>query len=206
MCGTVQTKSRKRTLALAEVIAQLEDNKLKSLLSSFACKQDKDIQNFLQDRAVKFEILSKSRTYLIVDQEQIPNPDISSSELTIYGYISLAIKNFTAPEGMSNRQRQQLDGFSAKEHGKIISNFPCYLIGQLARNSNVPKDSLSGKELLAISYSLINEAIKLVGGRNILVECRNNKKLVAFYLDNDFSQVARIPDGNQDMVQLIRRI
>ena len=204
MCGTVE----KYPISLSSLMARANGDYglLQNLLSSFSCLNDGDIQKFLTNRAMDFEKLSKSRTYLILDQKKFQKPGVKINELTIYGYISLAIKNFTAPEGMSNRQRQQLDGFSAKEHGKIISNFPCYLIGQLARNSNVPKDSLSGKELLAISYSLINEAIKLVGGRNILVECRNNKKLVAFYLDNDFSQVARIPDGNQDMVQLIRRI
>ncbi len=95
----------------------------------------------------------------------------------------MAVKVFTVPETTSNRKRQQLDGFSAKEHGELISNFPCYLIGQLARNSNVPKESITGTEILSIAYSIIGEAVKAVGGRNILIECRNTEKLVKFYLD-----------------------
>lgn len=60
------------------------------------------------------------------------------------------------------------------------------MIGQLARNSNVPKDTISGAEMLKIANTIIGEAVKLVGGRNILVECRNNEKLIQFYLNNGF--------------------
>ena len=179
---------------------------LNHILSSFSCAYDEDIQNFLHNRAIDFENLLKSRTYLVVDEEQFENPAFSLDKLTIYGYISLAVKVFTVPETTSNRQRQQLDGFSAKEHGKQISNFPCYLIGQLARNSNVPKDTISGAELLKIANTIIGEAVKLVGGRNILVECRNNEKLIQFYLNNGFYKVSQVPDKNQSMIQMIRRI
>ncbi len=178
---------------------------LNHILSSFSCAYDEDIQNFLHNRAIDFENLLKSRTYLVIDEEQFENPAFSLDKLTIYGYISLAVKVFTVPETTSNRQRQQLDGFSAKEHGKQISNFPCYLIGQLARNSNVPKDTISGAELLKIANTIIGEAVKLVGGRNILVECRNNEKLIQFYLNNGFYKVSQVPDENQTMIQLIRR-
>ena len=175
---------------------------LNHILSSFSCAYDEDIQNFLHNRAIDFENLLKSRTYLVVDEEQFENPAFSLDKLTIYGYISLAVKVFTVPETTSNRQRQQIDGFSAKEHGKQISNFPCYLIGQIARNSNVPKDTISRAELLKIANTIIGEAVKLVGGRNILVECRKNEKMIQFYINNGFSQV---PDENHTMIQLIRR-
>lgn len=179
---------------------------LEHILSSFSCVRDEDIQNFLHKRAVDFEKLLKSRTYLVVDEQQFENSDFKLKDLIIYGYISLAVKVFTVPETISNRQRQQLDGFSAKEHGKQISNFPCYLIGQLARNSNVPKEIISDAELLQISYNIIGEAVKLVGGRNILIECHNDKKLVQFYLDNGFNKISQVPDENQTMIQMVRRI
>ena len=76
------------------------------------------------------------------------------------------------------------------------------MIGQIARNSNVPKDTISRAELLKIANTIIGEAVKLVGGRNILVECRKNEKMIQFYINNGFSQV---PDENHTMIQLIRR-
>ena len=206
MCRIIQAEGKKRTLSLEEMMNELEDEVLKSILSSFSCIYDEDIQNFLHNRAIEFERLSKSRTYLVVSDEEFRNPKVMFDEITIYGYISLAVKVFTVPETTSNRQRQQLDGFSAKKHGKQIYNFPCYLIGQLARNSNVPKESISGVELLNFAYKTIGEAVKLVGGRNILVECHNNKKLIQFYLNNGFYQISQVPDDNQTMIQMIRRI
>jgi len=150
--------------------------------------------------------LAKSRTYLIIDQNQLEEHGMTLDKLTIYGYISLAIKVLTVPDRTSNRQRQRLDGFSAKEHGRQIANFPCYLIGQLARNSNVSKASLTGLELLNFAYDIIASAVEAVGGRYILIECHDHNKLIQFYLDNDFTEISRIPDEGKTMVQMIRKI
>ena len=79
---------------------------LKYILSSFSCVQDEDIQNFLHNRAIDFEKLLKSRTYLVVDEKQFENSDFKLKDLVIYGYISSAVKVFTVPEMTSNRQRQ----------------------------------------------------------------------------------------------------
>ena len=60
-------------IALSSLIKMTgEDNELLSqILSSFSCEQDEDIENFLHNRAIEFEELSKARTYLICDEEQI---------------------------------------------------------------------------------------------------------------------------------------
>lgn len=39
-----------------------------------------------------------------------------------------------------------------------------------------------------------------------MIECRDNIKLTKFYEDNDFEEIARIPDNGQPMVQMIKRI
>lgn len=66
----------------------------------------------------------------------------------IYGYISLALKILTVPAFVSNRMRKELDGFNAKIYGQQISDFPCYLIGQLSKNSSMKTNPVSGKDLL----------------------------------------------------------
>ena len=97
-----------------------EGNELSELLSSFSCEKDEDIEYFLHNRAIEFEKLSKARTYLVLNQEQLENKE---KHLTIYGYISLALKILSVPQDMSNRMRKELDGFSAKIHGEQISDF-----------------------------------------------------------------------------------
>lgn len=182
-----------------------EGNELNELLSSFSCSKDQDIEYFLQNRSIEFEKLSKARTYLVFDQHELEMND-SKTPLTIYGYISVALKILSVPDDISNRRRKEIDGYSAKIHGEQIKDFPCYLIGQLAKNSNVKKDELSGNELIDLACDVIAISVEAVGGRYMMIECREENKLIQFYEDNLFSEIARIPDNEQPMVQMIRKI
>ena len=76
----------------------------------------------------------------------------------------------------------------------------------MAKNSNVKKDALLGNELIDLACDVIATSVEVVGGRYIMVECRKEKKLVQFYEQNLFSEIARIPDNEQPMVQMIRKI
>ena len=116
------------------------------------------------------------------------------------------MKILSVPEEWSNRKRKELDGLSAKIHGEPIKDFSCYLIGQLSRNSKVPHDSISGSDLLQVAYDVIAAAVDAVGGRYMMIECREEKKLVDFYLSNGFEEIQRSSDGNHIMVQMIRKI
>lgn len=81
---------------------------MECFLSSFTCTEDEDIESFLHNRAVEFEKLSKSRTYLVCEEEQLESNSLD--RVTIYGYISLALKILTIPDAISNRIRKELDG------------------------------------------------------------------------------------------------
>ena len=50
---------------------ELKEDKaaLDGILSSFSCKRDQDIEDFLKNKAVEFERLSKARTYLVCDEK-----------------------------------------------------------------------------------------------------------------------------------------
>ena len=196
------------SIALASLIEKTKEDKvlLEQILSSFSCVQDEDIENFLHKRAVPFEELSKSRTYLICDQEQMESNVFSLEQLQIYGYISLALKVLSVPDNVSNNRRKDIDGLSAKIHGEVINDFACYLIGQLSKNSNVTDNVLSGNELLQIAFSIIADAVELVGGRYMMIECHNNEKLINFYSRNGFEKLSCVSDDNIEMVQMIRKI
>ena len=177
---------------------------MKQFLNSFSCVNDEDIEeieSFVEDN---FEKLSKSRTYLVCDEEDLKHNTLD--KVIIYGYISIALKTLTIPEETSNRMRKELDGFNAKIHGEPIRDIPCYLIGQLSRNSNIPKDILNGAKLLEYAYSVIVQSVDAGGGRYIMIECHDNQKLIHFYQQNLFKEIARIPDKNIPMVQMIRKI
>lgn len=124
-------------------------------------------------------------------------------DLHIYGFFSVALKVLDLPESLSNRKRLELDGFSAKMRGDVIKSVPCYIIGQLAKNSAV-QDTVSGTELLECAMQVISSAARFVGGRYALIECRDDPHLRKFYTDNSFAEFDKIPDNNVPMVQMIR--
>lgn len=186
-----------------------DSESLHAFLSSFSCEKDEDIQSFLHNRAIEFERVSKSRTFLIVDGEQLTTEQLTEGKIedvTIYGYVSLAIKSFTIPENVSNRKRRELDGFSAKSNGEPIQSIPCYLIGQLSKNSAVQNNIISGADLIDLACGAISQAVQSVGGRYIMIECRNAEKLISFYRANGFSFAFKMPDDNAKMIQMLREI
>ena len=87
-----------------------------------------------------------------------------------------------------------------------IRDFPCYLIGQLARNSDVAGECLPGRKLIDLAKDVISTAVEAVGGRYVMIECRDLDSLVRFYSDNGFIEIARVADGQQPMVQMILKI
>ena len=70
----------------------------------------------------------------------------------------------------------------------------------------MPKNSISGAELLDFAYDIIDTAVEAVGGRYILIECNDNNKLIKFYQENNFSEINRINYEDKAMVQMIRMI
>jgi len=171
-------------------------------LSSFLCTQDPDIESFLKERSVHFEKLSKSRTYLEIDEDALAR----DGTVAVLGYFSLAMQTLKFPEEYSGRRRKELDGFASKRGGKPVQDVPCFLIGQLARCSSIEKGALSGSELLDDALGYIAMAQEAVGGRIVLVECRDDPKLIRFYEGNRFEEFMHIGDDDRPMIQMIRRI
>lgn len=84
-------------IPLQTLIRQLGEDKdfLQSILSSFACYQDADIESFLHNKSVEFENISKSRTYLVCDYKKM-----ESGEISILGYFALSLKVLILPDEM----------------------------------------------------------------------------------------------------------
>lgn len=184
---------------LFQVKSQEELGNITQLLSTFSCEKDKDIENFLRNRAIDFEQINKARTYLVCDAAE--------GRIVILGYFSISLKVLELSDELSNRKRKILDGLSAKLHGRVIKSVPCYLIGQLAKNSDISgEQAVDGTELINRAISIIRSAEMLVGGRYVLVECRDTPELIKFYEDNNFEQFEKLPFENAPMVQMLRTL
>ncbi len=80
-----------------------------------------------------------------------------------------------------------------------------FLIGQIAKN-DCNKDKISGKELIDYACSYIEEASEVVGGRIILVELKNNSKLIKFYEENQFYIFPNKTENEEKLLQMIKII
>ena len=128
-------------------------DRTQKVLSSFACSKDEDIVHFLHHRAVEFEELQKSRTYILIDEEYLKQ----HHDMKILGYFTIALKTFEIPSSLSTRARKELDGFSGKVNNAPITYMPCYLIGQLARNDGISKADMPGEKLLEFAFQFIKK-------------------------------------------------
>lgn len=173
------------------------EDKIQEVISTFVCNKDKDIEIFLKEKAISFEKVSKSRTYFIVDEETL-----EAGEFNILAYFSVAMQVLKVPVELSNRKVKNLDGLFSKRNGETITEFPVFLIGQLAKNDTY-EYSITGKEIIEFAMSIIYTAHEKVGGRIVLVECADKKQLIDFYINNDFEIIRQDEDN---LIQLIRMI
>lgn len=163
-------------------------------ISNFICTKDQDIETFLKERAITFDKLSKSRTFFIFDED--------AYEFQILGYFTLALQILRIPDSYSNRKIKTLDGFSAKNKGETITGLPVILIGQIAKN-DLYKEKITGEELFKYCLNTIFDVQLLLGGRIVLLECKNIPYLIDFYEKFRFVKIEKDYQENE-LLQFIR--
>ena len=131
--------------------------------------------------------MGKSRTFFIFDEEK--------EEFQILAFFTLAIQVLRIPEEMiSGRKAKFFDGFSSKINGVKITEFPAILIGQLGKNE-MYSDLIYGTEILEYCLAKIFEGQARLGGRIIMLECKDIPYLIHLYkqfgfdvLDKDYEE------------------
>lgn len=105
---------------------------------------------------------------------------------------------------ISGRKAKILDGFSSKINGKKITEFPSILIGQLGKN-DIYSPNISGADLLDYCLAKIFEGQIRLGGRIIMLECKNIPYLLQLYETYGFNIIENdYHDG--ELIQMIRLI
>ncbi len=171
-----------------------DEHRAQELISIFVCKNDNDIENFLKDKAILFEKIGKSRTFLIYNEEE--------DTFTVLAYFSLALQILKIPEGLSNRQIKNLDGYNAKIKGERITELPAILVGQLGKN-DLYKEAISGYEIMQYCLSTLLLGQERLGGRIIMLECKNVPYLIDFYGKFGFCKIEKDYDEDE-LIQFVR--
>lgn len=159
----------------------LGENAAKSILSSFSCPLNPDVEHFLKNVAIEFSKQSIASTYLIMASYK--------NEYVLAGYFTLANKIFCIDKSsLPNRKwksRMAKFGQFDKEIQRYTISAP--LIGQLGKNfTNAYNNLITGDELLKLALDKVREMQNIVGGKIVYLECEEKESLIDFYSQNGF--------------------
>jgi len=169
-----------KVISLNDMINNLEEERITSILSSFSCPLNEDVTDFLLHKSVIFDKQSISRTKLVFTSFK--------KQLVLVGYFTLAYKDFTIPQRVLSRNLRD----RIKKFGSYNSDIKAYkisapLIAQLGKNfTNEYNKLITGDELLNIACKCIKEVQLNIGGKIVYVECEDKTRLIEFYESNGF--------------------
>jgi len=195
-----------KILKLGDLIKTHTEEELSAFLHSFETINAQyivgadDVQNFLRTKAIQFEKMDLARTYFVMSTYQgIP---------LVAGYfaisnkpLSISKKNF-ATLSKSAKRRLMGVGYKTEQDSYEISG---YLLGQLGKNYSAvarKANTVTGNDLLALSYIEIKKAHELVGGRILYLECENHYKVEEFYFKNGFSKIEQFKSVNNQSIMI----
>lgn len=174
---------------------------LDRVLSGFSCPKNPDVERFLKKSAVEFAKKNQSVTYLVFS--------VKCKELL--GYFTLVVKPLTVRgEMVSNTMKRKLLRISELDEKSDTYTMSAYLIAQLGKNyTNGRNKKITGKELVELAWTVIEDAQYMLGGMVTFLEAENEEKLLSFYRDNRFSQfdtrqTASATAEPHELVQLLR--
>lgn len=178
---------------ILKIIEKDGEDELKTTLSSFSCGINKDIQDFLQFKAIDFAKKRMSITYLVYDEESGK----------VLGFFTLAHKVLNVPaDGMSNTVKRRMDRYAKldeKNNSYLVSAF---LLAQLGKNYAIAADKrISGLDLMDCVDFILKDIQFRVGGGVVYLDSLDNKHLIDFCENNagykKISERISVVDGHK---------
>lgn len=172
---------------LNDLIRELGENRVESILSDFSCPKNADVEYFARKKAIEFSKRGFAKTHLVYYCNE------ETKENRLVGYYAIANKNIL----VSKRALNQKARSRIHNHGEYISELKKYLvtaplIGQLGKNYKDNNDKLIlGSELLGMAIDKIKKAQYDIGGKFIYLECEDIEKLTKFYEKNGFVEFGK---------------
>jgi hypothetical protein len=170
---------------LEDMILELEESIVKNILLEFICPINKDVEYFLNYKAIEFSKQSVARTHLVFCSYK--------SERVLAAYFTLAMKFIQInTNALSNNYRHKIQKFGSYDPiiQKYIVSSP--LIAQLGKNFKYKDQKLiTGNEILKMACDKISEMQYIGGGKIAYLECEDTPKLKKFYEDNGFIEFGK---------------
>lgn len=167
---------------LNDMLEEIGEEKTKLHLSYFYCPLNKDVENFLKEKAILFSKREYSKTTLVYW--------VSGDEKTkeLVGYYTVTEKIIRIHhDALNAKERRKLHGYGEFDQAKRAYELPAPLIAQLGKNYMNGNNSLiDGKDLLQLAMRKIKLVQNIIGGKIAYLECEDIPQLVNFYTENHF--------------------
>ena len=147
-----------------------EKAEITQLFEGFSCLNDEDVDNFLRNQSFEFERTHNSRTFLLLSSdENLSHP--------LIGYFALTFKEISIESPIvSKNELKKIDGFS-----KNPNSVRGYLIAQVGKNKLISDNPINFGAMLEEIYGIISTSFENLGGRVLILECKDNVNLISFY-------------------------
>ncbi|MCD1025843.1 GNAT family N-acetyltransferase [Enterococcus sp. SMC-9] len=162
-----------------------------------------DVEFFLHEKAISFEKMALSTTYLLFSP--------CNGKNILVGYFSLANKPLTMSKknynNLNNRQQRALcqNGSKTESGGYRVNS---YLIGQVGKNYSEHASrirAINGTQILTLAYDMVLKAKELINARYVWIECENTPKLRNFYSDFGFEVIENY-ETNSGLVVMVMKL
>lgn len=184
------------------------EDMLKTVLSSFSCPNNFDVEHFLKEQAIEFTKKNQSVSYLVFSEDYTE----------LLGYFTLTTKpisiniNSNSADKFSNTIKRKISRVSEYDELTRTYTLSAYLIAQLGKNyTDGVNQHITGTQLLDLAINQIRDIQFLAGGMVMFLEAENHSKLMQFYKKkkkNGFKQfdIRETTDKEHTYNQLLRII
>ena len=180
---------------LRDMSEKMDPERIKAILSDFYCPYNKDVDEFIQLKALEFSKQRLASVYLVFASYR--------KRPVLVGYFALAAKYFHIDAGqhgkIGSNLRKRINKFVNYDASIQKYIVPAPLIGQLGKNyKNSYNELISGDELLQIACETVKEGQRILGGKLVYLECEDVPSLIRFYEENGFCSFGkRELDGDE---------
>lgn len=171
---------------------------VEKLARTFSCPLNKEIEDFMREKAIPFAQRKIAVTYFIMDEEQ-----------RLAGFFSLAVKICRVSyDSIGRSGREKLLRYGTVEEDDHYIQATSYLIAQLGKNFSLPESNrISGDELMAYAWGALQDVQRRIGGGVVILECEDKPGLLDYYQDrNKFKIYGKrfSENSNVEYLQLLR--
>ena len=168
-------------VAIEHLIIAIGEEKSNEILSDFSSPPNLDVETFLKKNAVLSNTQGFSRTRLVFAQY--------SGKPVLAGYYTLANKIIVIKNTckLSKTMRKCIARFGVYNQELDQREVSAPLIAQLGKNFRYKDNKIiSGNDLLELATNSVRQALRLLGGRVVYLECEDIPYLIKFYDANGF--------------------